>query len=142
MTQKDRTIVIKLRWTDYDRAGRCAFRVNRKRGTCAEEPQDFASGICTESKTRDRIDDMIDVASNGADLRHLMGGSLPRRSILLKVASGEQFFDPLLQRLREGMLHKTAEWEKGSIGVCDARRFSSRILDQDDSDEFLPGKKE
>ena len=93
MTQKDRTIVIKLRWTDYDRAGRCAFRVNRKRGTCAEEPQDFASGICTESKTRDRIDDMIDVASNGADLRHLMGGSLPRRSILLKVASGEQFFD-------------------------------------------------
>ena len=45
MTQKDRTIVRKLRWTDDDRARRRVFRVNRKRGTCAEEPQDFASGI-------------------------------------------------------------------------------------------------
>ena len=142
MTQKDRTIVIKLRWTDYDRTGRSVFGVNRKRRTCAEEPQDFASGIYTESKTRDRIDDMIDVASNGADLRHLMGDSLPRRAILLQIASGQQFFDPLLQRLSEGVLRKTAEWEKGSIGVCDAGCFSSRILDQDDSDELLPGKKE
>ena len=142
MTQKDRAIVIKLRRTDYDRAGRCVFRVNRKRGTCAEEPQDFASGICAESKTGDRIDDMIDVASNGADLRHSMGDSLPRRAILLQIASGKQFFDPLLQRLREGMLRKTAEWEKGSIGVCDARRFSSRMLNQYDSGELLPRKDE
>src|SRR5271165_4809395 len=140
MPQKDRAIVIKLRWTDYDRTGRCVFRVNRKHGTCAEEPQDFASGICAESKTGDRIDDMIDVASNGADLRHLMEGS--RRSILFQVASGKQFFDRLLQRPHEGMLRKITEWEKGSIGVCDARRFSSRILDQYDSGELLPCKDE
>src|SRR5271157_1888753 len=142
MPQKDRAIVIKLRWTDDDRTGRCVFRVNRKRGTCAEEPQDFASGICAESKTGDRINDMIDVAPNGADLRHLMGGSLPRRSILLQVASGKQFFDRLLHRLRKGILRKTAEWEKGSIRVRDAGRLSSRILDQDDPGELLPGKDE
>jgi len=142
MTEKDRTIVIKLRWTDYDRAGRCVFRVNRKRGTYAEEPQDFASGICAESKTGDRIDNMIDVASNGADLRHLTGGSLPCRSILFQVASGKQFFDRLLQRLCDGMLRKITEWEKGTVGVCDARRFSSRMLDQYDSGELLPRKDE
>ena len=85
---------------------------------------------------------MIDVASNGADLRQLMGHSLPRLSILLQIASGKQFFDRLLQRLREGMLRKTTEWEKGSIGVRDAGRFSSRILDQYDSGELLPGKEE
>ena len=142
MPQKDRAIVIKLRWTDYDRTGRCVFRVNRKRGTCAEESQDFASGICAESKTGDRIDDMIDVASNRADLRHLMGGPLPRRPILLQVASGKQFFDRLLQRLCDGMLRKIIEREKGSIGVCDARRFSSRMLNQYDSGELLPRKDE
>src|SRR6266478_4447323 len=129
MPQKDRTIVRKLRWTDDDRTGRCVFGVNGKRGTCAEEPQDFVSGICAESKTGDRIHDMIDVASNSADLRRLMGGSLPRRSMLLQVVSGKQFFDRLLRRLCDGMLRKITEWEKGSIGVRHAGRFSSRMLD-------------
>ena len=142
MPQKDRTIVIKLRWTDDDRTGRRVVGVNRKRGTCAEKPQDFLSGICAESKTGDRIYDMIDVASDSADLLRLMGGSLPRRSMIPQVASDKQFFDRLLQRLCDGMLRKITEWEKGSIGVRDARRFSSRVPDEYNSGELLPGNDE
>jgi hypothetical protein len=47
-----------------------------------------------------------------------------------------------LQWLCDGILRKITKWEKGGIGVRDARRFSDRLLDQYDSGELLLGKDE